>query len=133
MKQSNLSPKQKKGKKGEQLVVNFLQKRGFSILDKNIEIHNIGELDIIAIKKGILVFVEVRSLEGGQPIHPFDTLNRLKFKRIIKTSSLYLHNYMVRNRNAVKEVRFDVASVMWGKDGTFKIEYIEKAFEEEYS
>jgi len=93
----------------------------------------INLLDIIAIKKGFLVFVEVRSLQGGQPIHPFDTLNKKKFKRIIKTSSSYLHNYMVRNRNVVKEVRFDVASVVWGKDGTSKIEYVENAFEEEYS
>ena len=50
------------GKNGEEKVALFLEKNGWKILKKNyINKKRIGEIDIIAIKKYLIAFVEVKS------------------------------------------------------------------------
>ncbi len=51
---------QKIGTLGENLVIRFLMKRGYTILDRNYR-RPWGELDIVAEKKGKIHFVEVKS------------------------------------------------------------------------
>jgi len=45
---------------GEQIAVNFLIKKGFSILRRNVRLRS-GELDIVAQKDDVLHFVEVKT------------------------------------------------------------------------
>ena len=52
---------QKVGALGEELVVKFLVKRGYTILDRNYR-KPWGELDVVAQKKGKIHFVEVKAL-----------------------------------------------------------------------
>ena len=48
-----------KGKDGEEIAVKFLRERGYQILEQN-NSTKWGELDIIASKNDILIFVEVK-------------------------------------------------------------------------
>ncbi|MDO8593957.1 MAG: YraN family protein [bacterium] len=52
---------QKVGSLGEELVVRFLMKRGFTILDRNYR-RPWGELDIVAERKNKIHFVEVKAM-----------------------------------------------------------------------
>ena len=52
---------QKVGALGEELVVQFLVKRGYKILDRNYR-RPWGELDVVAERKGKIHFVEVKAL-----------------------------------------------------------------------
>lgn len=49
------------GKKGEDKASVFLKEQGFSIIDQNFYAGRYGEIDIIALKDKLLVFVEVKS------------------------------------------------------------------------
>lgn len=53
--------KKKIGPLGEELVAKFLMKRGFTVIDRNFR-KKWGELDVIAARKSILHFVEVKSV-----------------------------------------------------------------------
>ena len=57
------------GKKGEELAVNHLLKKGYNILERNYRFDK-AEVDIIAQKKDILAVVEVKtrtSADFGNP------------------------------------------------------------------
>lgn len=58
-----MSDKKKIGPLGEELVVKFLMKRGYKIVDRNYR-RPWGELDIVAQKKNKIHFVEVKALSG---------------------------------------------------------------------
>lgn len=54
---------QKVGSLGEELVVKFLMKRGYTILDRNYR-RPWGELDIVAKEKNKIHFIEVKALSS---------------------------------------------------------------------
>ena len=45
---------------GEDIAVNYLKKKGYKIIERNFR-KGYGEIDIIALKKNVLVFVEVKT------------------------------------------------------------------------
>jgi len=58
-----------KGHEGEQIACKFLKKRGYKVIEKNYKC-KYGEIDIIAVEKNVLCFIEVksrRSIEYGLP------------------------------------------------------------------
>lgn len=55
---------QKVGALGEELVVKFLVKKGYTILDRNFR-RPWGELDVVAKRKGKIHFVEVKSVSAS--------------------------------------------------------------------
>ncbi len=57
----NITPKQKVGSLGEELVAKFLMKQGYKVLDRNYR-RPWGELDVVAERKGKIHFVEVKAL-----------------------------------------------------------------------
>ena len=59
------------GKKGEQLAVDFLQKKGYTILDRNWRFKK-AEVDIIAQKEQILAIVEVKTRSSNYFGNPQD-------------------------------------------------------------
>ena len=89
-----------------------------------------GEIDIIAEKGELLVFVEVRAWdhrywEGSSPAV---TIRKSKMKRIVRAARYFMH------ANGINEyrryVRFDVAAVIKTAGG-FSMEYYESAFQPE--
>jgi putative endonuclease len=69
-----------KGQVGEERAVRYLQRKGFTIMARNLRLGR-GELDIIARREDLLVFVEVkthRTLESALlALHP-DKCSRLQ-------------------------------------------------------
>ena len=52
--------KQVVGRWGENIVVEFLEKKGYTVMDRNVRAAH-GEIDIVALIDDLLVFVEVRT------------------------------------------------------------------------
>ncbi len=124
-----MTTRKEKGNFAESIVSNFLEKQNFQILSRNFTIKG-GEIDIIAKKEDLIIFVEVRSWsrvfwEEGTPLQ---TISKAKMKRIIKTAKYYL----LKNRYNIDNffIRFDVAGVV-GEEKEQKIEYFEGAFDSE--
>ena len=53
--------KQELGKNGEDLASAFLQNKGYKIIERNFRFGRNGEIDIIARKDDLVLFVEVKS------------------------------------------------------------------------
>ena len=80
--------KQSRGKKGEDLAVSYLQSLGYRILERNFK-KRYGEIDIIALDKEVLVFVEVKTRWSEKFGPPEEAVTPWKLKSIIKTAKYY--------------------------------------------
>lgn len=107
------------GQKAEVAVREYLKKQGFDILETNVGYKNAGELDIIAMDGGAIVFVEVRYRSSREYGHPLETLTEKKRRSIVKAAACY----MSEKKPRFSEIRFDVAAVT-----DKEIEYIKNAF-----
>lgn len=106
------------GTGGEILAVNFLKKKKYKILETNFSNH-VGEIDIIAEKDGVIVFVEVKrrqTLQFGRPIEAVDTRKQNKIRKV---AEIYL---MLKNKS-LADVRFDVIEILGDE-----INHVENAF-----
>lgn len=113
---------QSTGKFGEDLVCSHLKKNGYRILERNFRFR-LGEIDIIASKKGHTAFVEVKTRNSDLFGTPAEAVGARKQKSII----LAAHRYIAQNGKADENYTFDVAEVRI-KDGIPTIHYIENAF-----
>lgn len=101
----------KTGPLGEELVVKHLKNKGFLIIERNYNVERIGEIDIIAIKDGILHFIEVKTSEYT---HIYDEKHSLKHfdknkkERIIRVMQRYC---FTRNINIPRCVDLAAVSV----------------------
>jgi len=95
------------GKKGEKAAESYLKKQGYRILKKNYRT-KIGEIDLIAEHKNVLVFIEVKSRTDAALEHPFMAVTPRKQKKIAQTASCFL----VENKVGDREIRFDVVSIL---------------------
>ena len=85
---------------GEKIALSYLEKKGYKILERNYFSKNIsgpleGEIDIIAKKKEVFYFVEVKTLIQKQKtkslaFFPEEKINNQKLKKIRKTGEGWL-------------------------------------------
>ncbi|CAM3653313.1 YraN family protein [Flavobacterium saliperosum] len=109
------------GKLGEELAVDFLQKEGYEIVERN-WIFQKAEVDIIAQKENVLAIVEVKTRSSIDFGDPQDFVNSKKIKLLVKAVDEY-----VSRSELDLTVRFDIVAV--SKDATiYKIEHLQDAF-----
>ena len=110
------------GKIGENLAVSHLEKKDYTILERNYRFGH-GEIDIIAEKDNMLIFIEVKTKKHGDFGDPINWIKRSKQLQIGRIARGYLYERNITDRDC----RFDVILVRWEK-GLWKIEHIENAF-----
>ena len=81
-----MSSKKKIGPLGEELVAKFLMKQGYAVKDRNFR-KKWGELDVIAQKKNILHFVEVKSVSRNIFDFPKSISNVSRFGSVTHETS----------------------------------------------
>ena len=112
-----------RGRKGEELVAEYLEKEGYKILDKYFVCRQ-GEIDIISLKDGEIIFIEVKTRKSLECGLPSEAVNKEKKKHIYKSAEYYLYS-----RNLEKEfVRIDVIEV-YEKNRNYKINHIKQAID----
>jgi putative endonuclease len=110
------------GRTGEEVAARFLTARGWMILDRNVRFRE-GELDIIAVRDGLLAFVEVKTRRSRAFGTPAEAVTWKKAARIRRLAMQYLQKRHV----FVAEVRFDVIDIAAVGD-RFDVTYLEGAF-----
>lgn len=111
------------GNLGEDIIANYIIKKGYIILDRNFEC-NKGEIDIIAKDKEEIVFIEVKTRTDMLFGEAREAITKHKKKHLLNSIKYYLYK-----RNLEDEyVRIDVAEV-YVKGENIKINYIKKAIE----
>ncbi len=111
---------------GESLTAEFLKEKGYRILARNYRCR-FGEIDLIAERKGVLAFVEVKLRKNNDYGAPREFVTSAKQRKIRLTASFWLAGHSFASR---LQPRFDVAEVIapHGPQGKVKLEYLENAF-----
>jgi len=107
------------GRAGEINVADFLKSKGWKILQHNFRFHK-KEVDIIARKGNLVIFVEVKVRSGNEFGRGFEAVNRFKRENIVNVARYYIEKYNLMDCN----VRFDVVSIEKGR-----MYYIQDAFQ----
>jgi len=114
------------GERGETAACAFLKERGYELLEKNYKC-KIGEIDVIARRRGRLAFVEVKTRTSAQFGTPQEAVDLRKQEKIFKVAQWYL-----KEKKLVKiPVAFDVVAVLWREGPAPEIRLIADAFEKE--
>ncbi|WP_374460540.1 YraN family protein [Chryseobacterium taeanense] len=111
------------GKKAEELAAEFLLKNGYKILAKNFRFQK-AEIDIISEKDDFIIICEVKARSTDAFNLPQEAVNKKKIKLLVSGADHYLKEF-----NIIKEVRFDIISVLPDEKGNLSIEHIAGAFE----
>ena len=99
--------RRKFGNWGEDAAVRYLERQGYEILERNFSCRW-GELDIIARRRGILAFVEVKSRHSLTYGRPAEAVTRAKQGRLRKSAYLYLKTHEVSRFR----YQFDIIEVL---------------------
>lgn len=106
---------------GENLACDYLLRKGYRILERNFR-RGYGEIDIIAIYKNVLIFVEVKTRTSNNFGTPFEAITYSKLKTLTRTVEFY----KLKNPKLPEELRIDAISVVLDKGYSLKnIEHLE--------
>ncbi|WP_138158849.1 YraN family protein [Peptoniphilus catoniae] len=108
------------GKLGEDVSVKYLEDKGYIILDRNYRALG-KEIDIIALDKDILVFIEVKTRSSKKFGFAYEAVDERKISNIVKASL----NYIISHNLSRFQVRYDVIEY-YNIDG--RLNHIENAF-----
>lgn len=112
------------GDLGETHAARSLALRGYSIIARKFRCRS-GEIDIIAMDRGTVVFIEVRSRSDDGYGLPYETIDRTKRQRIRRVATAFQMKYGLLDHDS----RFDCVSVIFDKNGNIKdTEIIKDAF-----
>ncbi len=114
------------GKRGEEVALRFLRKRGYRIVEKNY-VCKMGEMDIIAKEKDTLAFIEVKARTSAQVGPPQLAVNATKQRPLSKVALNFLKEKKIEDAKA----RLDVVAILLGQKGE-EIELIRDAFDLQY-
>jgi putative endonuclease len=109
------------GKRGEELAATYLEGKGYKVLEQNWQLWR-NEIDIVAMDGAVLVVVEVKTRQSNLFGEPETAVTREKQKSLIRAANVY-----VRSKSISLEVRFDIISILIGKDKE-QIHHIPDAF-----
>ena len=112
------------GRKAEIHVARWLKLRGWKILSKRFKIPE-GEIDIIARRKNIIVFVEVKQRATLPKIE--DIMSQTNISRVMEAAEIWVNqNFKILGPDF--EIRFDLAVIEGRVHPLAKVQYIENAF-----
>lgn len=95
------------GLDGEAIAAKFLENLGFKILSKNFH-SRFGEIDIIALEKKTIVFVEVKMRSSNYFGTPLEAITHSKIEKLKKTA----YYYLTLNNLSNSDFRFDAIEIM---------------------
>lgn len=108
------------GRRGEDLAVGHLERRGMVVLDRNWRCR-LGEIDIVARDGAATVFVEVKTRSSFDFGHPFEAITARKLTRMRRLAIAWCD----ATDAPVGRIRIDAVSVLAPVDAPVRIEHLE--------
>jgi putative endonuclease len=102
--------KQVTGDAGEQSAADLLLAQGFTLLARNHRTRR-GEVDLVAEKGPLLVFVEVRARASDRFGQAEATVDARKQARVVWAA----RDWLAKNGGDQREIRFDVVAIVGGE------------------
>lgn len=110
------------GKDGERIAKQYLEENGYEILDENWT-HGKSEVDLIAYKDRIMIFVEVKARTSVAFGAPEDFVQKTKQVQMELAATAYIE--MMNHQN---DIRFDIIAITFTKNKNYTLNHIEDAF-----
>jgi putative endonuclease len=116
------------GGRGEDATVAWYESASYIVLDRNWRCAD-GELDVVAQSAdgAVLVFCEVKTRSSAAFGSPFEAVGAAKQHRVRRLATRWLRSGRSRS-GSYERIRFDVAAVTRGADGTLEVEVVQDAF-----
>ncbi|MCB1190000.1 MAG: YraN family protein [Leptospiraceae bacterium] len=86
-----------RGKEGESIAIEYLQKSGHTIIDTNFR-NRLGEIDIISLRGETLYFSEVKNWTGVF-YSPLETFTEKKISKMRKLTEFFLSKHTKYSKN----------------------------------
>lgn len=115
--------KQETGKSGEEIASEYLEQNGYIILERNFRCKQ-GEIDIIALDKEEIVFIEVKTRKNKHYGLASEAVNKQKKKHLMNSIKYYTY---IRNLQD-DFIRIDVIEI-YIQNKKIKINHIKQAID----
>lgn len=106
------------------MALRHLQREGYKIITLNWSCPY-GEIDIVAQRQNIIVFVEVRARHSHSTEAAFASIDARKRQKIEATARSYLHDHHLEDQ----PWRIDVIAIATPRDGNPLLQHVEDAFD----
>ena len=119
--------KKEKGNLGEEIAAELYRRQGCRILERNYSCR-LGEIDLIAEDRGVLVFAEVKLRKNARFAEAREFVDRNKQRRILNTARYYM-----MKTGSEQQARFDVVEVYMDPENRKApvVNHIPDAFQQE--
>ena len=107
------------GQYGERVATAYLQRAGWEVLDRNWRGAD-GEIDIVAVRAGELIVVEVKTGRGLGFGHPAEAVTARKLARLRRLTAQWLAAHDAHPRS----LRIDVIAVLVPRSGAARVEHL---------
>jgi putative endonuclease len=122
------------GRLGERAAARYLERGGLRTVERNYRTRH-GEVDLIALDGGTLVFCEVKTLVARPsplvgPTHPLESIRPAKRAQVRRIARAWLAERRAAGAlPRYRELRFDAVGVLLSSRGdVLKVEHVEAAF-----
>jgi len=113
------------GRRGERAAERYLRRRGYKIVARGAR-DRLGELDLVAVDRRTVVFVEVKTRRTARAGHPADAVDARKQRKLANLALRFLQRHQLVECSS----RFDVVAVTWAQGARRpEIEHYINAFE----
>lgn len=107
------------GKRGEEIACAYLREKRYRIVARNWRA-KVGEIDIIAEKNGVFVFVEVKTRRSAAFGYPEESVTEKKRQHLMRAAELYCQTQRIE-----KPRRIDVVAVIIGENNVPQFKHFE--------
>ncbi len=104
------------GKKGEDLAIEYLKHKGFTLRERNYRTRW-GEIDIIAEKNNTIYFIEVKTRQNLTFGKPYEAVNYFKVEALKKAITFYIRKKKVKD----KKFSLSVISIILSSELTKRV------------
>jgi putative endonuclease len=111
------------GDKGESIASDFLEENNYKIIERNWR-NSYQEIDLIALDKNTLVFVEVKTRNSNKFGTPESAITTNKQKQLFKAAEAYIEQEKVE----FSDLRFDVISIQISEKKIKEVKHFKDAF-----
>jgi putative endonuclease len=112
------------GIEGEERAAGYLARRGYRIVARNLRAGGV-EVDLIASRRGLWVFVEVKTRRSTRFGRARESLGPRQCARLVHAA----HAWLAGRGGPRRRVRFDLIACELRSDGTWTIEHRPDAFD----
>ncbi len=113
------------GTEGERRAADHLAARGYRIVGRNVRAGGV-EMDLIARRGHLVVFVEVKTRRAGGPGSGEDAVDARKRLRLVRGAAAWMHE----QPRGVRRVRFDVIVCECSREEhDWRLRHLEGAFD----